>query len=84
MINSHFTAGLFEQAHGVRLPVVHPPIDVSDRSYDPADLPARDTLTFFSRIVDYKRPEIVLQLAAAPRTSLRDHGRGGTRPPAVF
>lgn len=79
VINSHFTAGLFEQAHGVRLPVVHPPIDVSDRSYDPADLPARDTLTFFSRIVDYKRPEIVLQLAAR-HPELRCVIMGGVAP----
>jgi glycosyltransferase involved in cell wall biosynthesis len=64
VINSHYTAGLFEAAHGVRLPVVHPPIDVSGRSYRPDDLPARDTLTFFSRIVDYKRPEWIIDLAA--------------------
>jgi glycosyltransferase involved in cell wall biosynthesis len=63
VINSHFTAQLFEEAHGTRLPVVHPPIDLFGRSFELNDLPARDTITFFSRFVDYKRPEMVLDLA---------------------
>jgi glycosyltransferase involved in cell wall biosynthesis len=63
VVNSHFIAGLFEEAHGVRLPVVHPPIDLSGRSFSPDDLRSRDTITFFSRFVDYKRPEMVLELA---------------------
>jgi glycosyltransferase involved in cell wall biosynthesis len=64
VINSYYTASLFEEAHGVRLPVLHPPIDLSGRSYRPGDLPDRDTITFFSRFADYKRPEMVLALAA--------------------
>lgn len=63
VINSDYTARLFEEAHGIRLPVVHPPIDLSGRSFTAGDLVQRDTLTFFSRFVDYKRPEMVLQLA---------------------
>jgi glycosyltransferase involved in cell wall biosynthesis len=63
VINSHFTAGLFAEAHGVELPVVHPPIDLAGRSFSAADLSHRDTLAFFSRMVDYKRPEMVLELA---------------------
>jgi glycosyltransferase involved in cell wall biosynthesis len=63
VINSQYTADLFEEAHGVRLPVVHPPIDLSGRYFSEADLPHRDTFTFFSRFVDYKRPEMVLELA---------------------
>lgn len=64
VINSQFTADLFFAAHAVRLPVVYPPIDFSGRHYDPEDLEKRDSLTFFSRIVDYKRPDLMLKLAA--------------------
>ncbi len=63
VINSYYTAGLFHEAHGVVLPVVHPPIDLAGRSFDENDLSRRDTLTFFSRVVSYKRPELVLELA---------------------
>jgi glycosyltransferase involved in cell wall biosynthesis len=64
VINSQYTCTLFEQAHGVKLPVIYPPIDLSGRSFDINDWSRRDTLTFFSRMVDYKRPEMVLELAA--------------------
>jgi len=67
VINSQYTAGLFHEAHGVRLPVVYPPVDTSNHSFDPADLPKRDTILFFSRIIGYKRPEMVLELAARHR-----------------
>ncbi|MCK4815120.1 glycosyltransferase, partial [bacterium] len=60
---SQFTASLFQQAHGVELPVIYPPIDLAGRNFHLDDLNCRDTLTFFSRIVDYKRPEMVLDLA---------------------
>lgn len=63
VINSQYTAQLFEEAHGVRLPVVHPPIDLSGRTFAADDLARRDTVTFFSRFVDYKRPDMVLKLA---------------------
>ncbi|MEW6510871.1 MAG: glycosyltransferase family 4 protein [Bacteroidota bacterium] len=63
VINSYYTARLFKEAHGIDLPVVHPPIDVSSRSFEPDDLPRRDSLVFFSRIVYYKRPEMVMALA---------------------
>lgn len=62
-INSHFTAELFREAHGVNLPVVHPPIDLSDRDFEQEDLPERNTITYFSRIAEYKRPDMVLRLA---------------------
>lgn len=64
VINSHFTAGLFEAAYGTRLPVIHPPIDLSGRHFDFNDIHQRDTITYFSRFINYKRPEKVLQLAA--------------------
>lgn len=63
VINSQFTADLFEEAHGVKLPVVHPPINLSGRSFQADDLGQRDTITFFSRFARYKRPHMVLQLA---------------------
>lgn len=63
VINSQFTAELFEEAHGVRLPVIHPPIDLTGRSYSPGDLEMRDTITYFSRFAEYKRPEMLLLLA---------------------
>jgi hypothetical protein len=64
VINSQYTADLFEAAHGVRLPVIYPPIDLSSRSFTGDDLPQRDTITFFSRVADAKRPERVIELAA--------------------
>ena len=64
VINSQFTARLFEEAHGVQLQIIYPPIDLSGRSFDPNDLPRRDTVTFFSRFVPSKRPEMVLELSA--------------------
>lgn len=64
VINSCYTAGLFEEAHAVRLPVVYPPIQIDGRTFRMDDLVQRDSLTFFSRIVDYKRPDLVLELAA--------------------
>jgi glycosyltransferase involved in cell wall biosynthesis len=63
VINSLYTAQLFEEAHGVKLPVVYPPIDVSGFHYSQADLSSRYFTTFFSRFTRYKRPEMVLLLA---------------------
>lgn len=62
-INSKFTASLFFEAHGVKLPVVYPPINLSNRNFRFSDLDQRDTVTFFSRIMDYKRPGMLLSLA---------------------
>lgn len=63
VINSLYTARLFQEAHGVALPVVYPPIDLSGRAFGEDDLKQRDSLLFFSRIVAEKRPELVLELA---------------------
>lgn len=63
VINAQYTADLFEEAHGVRLPVINPPIDLSGRSFSDHDIHRRDTITYFSRFIDYKRPEMVLSLA---------------------
>ena len=64
VVNSLYIRGLFEETYGVRLPVVYPPIQMNGRSFSFDDLDERDTITFFSRIVAYKRPEMVLELAA--------------------
>lgn len=65
VINSHYTAGLFYQAHGVELPVVYPPINLEEWHFDPGDWMQRIYVTFFSRIVDYKRPDWIFRLAEA-------------------
>ncbi len=76
---SHYIARLFKEAHGVDLPVVHPPINLSGRDFDPDDLPRRDSLVFFSRIVYYKRPDMALELARQHR-QLRCVIMGGVQP----
>lgn len=63
VINSQYTAKLFEDAHHVRLPIVYPPIDFSGRAFDLNDFSARNLITFFSRVVSDKRPEKVIELA---------------------
>lgn len=63
VINSRFTADLFHQAHGVRLPVIYPSINLAGRGFEPEDLKRRDTILFFSRIVEYKRPELVMEIS---------------------
>jgi len=65
VINSEFTAKLFEQAHGKRLQVVYPPIRLPDVRVTPGDLATRDSALYFSRIVDYKRPHLLADVAAA-------------------
>jgi len=64
VINSQFTARLFEQANGRSIPIVNPPLDLSQYSYRPGDWSKRDSILFFSRIVPYKRPYLLLELAA--------------------
>jgi glycosyltransferase involved in cell wall biosynthesis len=63
VINSHYTARLFEEAHGIQLPVVHPPMRAGQQVFRPNDWAARDSALFFSRIVPYKRPEMLFELA---------------------
>jgi glycosyltransferase involved in cell wall biosynthesis len=60
---SEFTSALFEEAYEVNLPIIHPPIDFADRHFDCQDIEQRDTITYFSRFADYKRPEWILELA---------------------
>jgi hypothetical protein len=79
VINSHYTARLFKEAHGIDLPVVHPPIDVSGRKFEQGDLAGRDSMVFFSRIVAYKRPGMMLDLCRQHR-QLRCVIMGGVQP----
>jgi glycosyltransferase involved in cell wall biosynthesis len=64
VINSNYTQELFLQAHGVKLPVVHPPVLTSMIDILPDDLSRRSMITFFSRFASYKRPEMVIELAS--------------------
>lgn len=60
-INSKFTARLFKDAHGADLQVLYPPIPMpSVQSTRGAE---RHGAVFFSRLVPYKRAELVLRLA---------------------
>lgn len=79
VINSHYTARLFKEAHGVELPVVHPPINITGRSFEAGDLARRDSVVFFSRIVYYKRPEFIMELARRHR-NFRYVIMGGVQP----
>lgn len=79
VINSIYTADLFEAAHGVRLPVVYPPVDVTRFGDCVPALEGRDGLLFFSRIAPYKRPEMVLDLARM-HPNLRCVIMGGVSP----
>jgi len=63
VINSAYTAALFEEAHGTRLEVVHPPISLTQHGFDPEDITQRDTISFFSRITPAKRPDKLFPLA---------------------
>lgn len=64
VINSKYTATMFLEAHGVTVPVVYPPVRLKSSIRLDDDMARRDSILFFSRIVDYKRPELVLELAS--------------------
>jgi glycosyltransferase involved in cell wall biosynthesis len=78
VINSHYTATLFQRAHGVSLPVVHPPVRSLDHVAD-REPAMRDTVLYFSRVVAYKRPHLMLDLARR-RPDLRWVVMGGNEP----
>lgn len=63
VINSQYTADLFEKAHGRRLDVVYPANQLSAGTDENQNISERDTVTFFSRIVNYKRPELLISIA---------------------
>jgi glycosyltransferase involved in cell wall biosynthesis len=61
--NSEYSASFFQDEYGLNIPVIYPPIDFSGQHFTDNDLNTRDSLVFFSRIVDYKRPQLILDLA---------------------
>lgn len=63
VINSEFTARLFTEAHGKEIEVIYPSNQLVFKKPEKIDLINRDTVTFFSRIVDYKRPELLIELS---------------------
>jgi len=63
VINSKFTAKLFEEAHDRKLEVVYPSNQLKIDNLLEDDFNLRGNITFFSRIVDYKRPEFLMKLA---------------------
>lgn len=62
VINSIFTSEMFREAHGKNLEVVYPSNQFK-RSNDEYSIVDRNLITFFSRIVDYKRPDLIIELA---------------------
>lgn len=60
-INSEFTSSLFFEAHGLKLPVVYPS-NLFKKSNIKGFKKKKDII-FLSRIVPYKRPELILELA---------------------
>ena len=60
VINSQYTAQLFEDHHQVKLEVVYPPLVMK---MTPGDQNEKTLITFFSRIVSYKNPQIMMELA---------------------
>jgi len=63
VINSQYTAQLFEAAHNRKIEVIYPSNQLKFENLNENDLQNRDTVTFFSRIVNYKRPEFLIKLA---------------------
>ncbi|MGZ2368728.1 glycosyltransferase family 4 protein [Ancylomarina sp. YFZ004] len=60
---SKFIAKLFEEAHDRKLEVVYPSNQLKIDNLLEDDFNLRGNITFFSRIVDYKRPEFLMKLA---------------------
>lgn len=61
VINSNYTASLFEQSYHEKIAVVHPSNLV--KIIRPIDFSAKDTVIFLSRVIRYKRPDMMIILA---------------------
>lgn len=61
VINSKYTSLLFEQNYGKKISVVYPSNLVTIK--EPIDYQKKDTVIFLSRIVRYKRPHLLINLA---------------------
>lgn len=64
VINSKYTADMYLEAHGKKLEVVYPSNQLDFTGKQEFDFKNRKYTTFFSRIMNYKRPEMLIELAA--------------------
>lgn len=60
---SEYTAQLFVERCGAKVPVIYPPTSLDIPLFELEDIKDRKGVLFISRIVDYKRPELVIELA---------------------
>ena len=60
VINSKYTARLLASEYRIEVPVVYPSVQFSNINSSNSN---RNSTTYFSRIVPYKRPELILDLA---------------------
>ena len=63
VVNSQYIASLFAQAYNKTVDIVYPSNQLSFIETSIEDFQNRKLITFFSRIVQYKRPELILELA---------------------
>ncbi|MFA7616432.1 MAG: glycosyltransferase [Weeksellaceae bacterium] len=64
VINSRYTADMYLQAHQEKPEVVYPSNQLDFEEKTEFNLTQRKYTTFFSRIMKYKRPEMLFELAA--------------------
>lgn len=64
VINSKYTGDMYLEAHGDKLEVVYPSNLLDFAEKEEFNLRNRKYTTFFSRIMSYKRPEMLIELAA--------------------
>lgn len=64
VINSKYTAGMYLEAHGKKLEVVYPSNLLDFTEKEDFNFRNRKYTTFFSRILKFKRPEMLIELAA--------------------
>jgi hypothetical protein len=63
VINSEYTAQMFFEAHKRKLQVIYPSNQLDFIKEKIFNFSEKKYVTFFSRIVEYKRPEFILKLA---------------------
>jgi glycosyltransferase involved in cell wall biosynthesis len=63
VINSQFTANLFEEVYHKSINVIYPPNAIESFLKKEVFIEGKEKIVFISRIVPYKRPEMVINLA---------------------
>lgn len=58
--NSNYIAGRIKKYYQAEAGVIHPPVDVQAFPFDP-DAPVEDYYVLFGRLIDYKRPDLVIE-----------------------